>query len=103
MTEEEKMDKKLAEMETRRIKQYLIDREGKIHKYKGTEWKSSLHDAIAGELFPGVPLPGDLVNKLGWVVVGNSKWVNPVCRKNLTQAQINTLDRLRLFDATRII
>lgn len=97
------MKDKIKKLEERKKRQFLIDRNGKTHKYKDSEWKSSLHDAIAKKLFPNVILPADHVNKLGWVTVGNDKYVVPICRKDLSQAQINTLDKLGLLEITKII
>ena len=73
---------------------YLIDRLGKVHKHSGFEYEGSIHKSIAESLFPKVKHAEDHVNKMGYVTVRSNKWMKEICGRELSQAQINTLDRL---------
>ena len=83
--------------------EYLIDRKGKIHRYLGDLTKNiySFHHAIArqvlGDDFKGDPLD-HLYITLGWVMVGSSVYDCPIIDKEPSQAQIDMLFDLGLYD-----
>jgi len=86
----------------RREKEYLIDREGKMHKYQGDLSKAiySFHYAIAeqvlGEDFEN---PEDhLYQNLGWIMVGSSVYNCAIIDKEPSQKQIDVLFDLGLYD-----
>jgi len=80
--------------------QYWIDRSGKIHKYKGSLNREcvSIHYEIVNTLFPDVPHAKQYVEKLGWCMVGSTVYSTPIIEIKPSQAQINTLDKLGLYD-----
>lgn len=83
--------------------QFWIDRQGKVHKYMGDMYDeiTSFHYEIAHTLFPDIKYPNspdDYLSKAGWVLVGSTVYNTPIIHKRPTQAQINTLDRLELYD-----
>jgi len=99
-----RVEKRLdSALELEKAEKYLIDRQGKVHKYKGKVSVPSFHNAIARRLFPDAMLADDYVNRLGWVTVGNGKWKVPVCYRELSQAQISTLSRKGLLSEVKII
>ena len=85
--------------------QYFIDTDGVIRKWKLSPTKAadyiSLHYGIAAVLFPDIIYPKDPkdhVMKLGWVLVGSTVYGSPIIDKCPTQAQLNTLLDLDLYD-----
>jgi hypothetical protein len=85
--------------------QYYIDCEGKIIKWKKSIKKcsayTSVHYAIADDLFPNFVFPNDPIDyvmKLGWILCGSTIYNYPFSNKPPTQAQINKLDELGMYD-----
>jgi hypothetical protein len=83
--------------------QYFIDLQGNVHKYTLKEGEDieeiySIHLHIAEDLFPNVHNPDDYVCRLGWITIGSSVYSTPVCEKEPTQAQINTMFTLGLLN-----
>jgi hypothetical protein len=89
----------------RREKQYWIDRLGKIYKYNGDlgEEITSMHSEIASVLYPESNCPTDILSDLGWVTVGSVAYMSPVIHKKPSQAQINILIELGLYEYLKII
>lgn len=85
-------------------KQYYIDRSGKIHKLdiNNIDYKIddivSFHYEIAKQIYPDVKSPDDVLMNLGWVMVGSCVYSIPIIHKKPTQAQLNKLDKLGLYD-----
>lgn len=89
------------ERNTKRVEtQYWIDRIGHVHKYKGEVDIDivSLHSEIAWQLFPDLNDPKTKLVKNGWIQVGSVVFACPIISKKPSQSQINTLDRLGLYD-----
>ncbi|MFW5847729.1 MAG: hypothetical protein ACOCVF_02305 [bacterium] len=87
-------------------KEFWIDRSGKIHKFKGditVDGYVSFHSEIASRLFPQSNRATDILFNLGWVMVGSTVYHIPIIHKKPTQSQINTLDKLGLFDELHIL
>ena len=83
----------------RRQKQYWIDRLGEIHKFEGDlslEY-TSLHNEIAAQFYPESNRPTDILMDLGWVMVGSVVHPRPIIHKEPSQAQINKLFELDLY------
>ena len=79
--------------------QFYIDLTGKVHKLKGNvENIISIHYSIVHKLFPDIDNPDEYVKNLGWILCGSSVYGDPIIHKKPTQAQINTLNELNLFD-----
>ena len=78
-------------------RQFWIDPQGKIYKFTGQFEEAleivSLHYWIALEIFPDAEYPQDSLIKLGWIPRGLT--VAKDYTKEPTQAQINTIDKLR--------
>ena len=85
--------------ENRKKEQYFIDRDGKCHKFKGDDSDIiSIHYEIAHSLYPDAKNPDNILMNLGWILVGSSVYSSPIIHKKPTQAQINKLYDLNLFD-----
>lgn len=92
----------IIEQNKKRIEyQYWIDRAGKVHKFNGdlTCTYVSLHSEIASELYPESNRPTDILMNLGWIMVGSTVYSHPIIHKKPSQAQINKLDELELYDS----
>jgi hypothetical protein len=85
--------------------QYYIDRSGRIHKYDGDLHGEihSMHYEIAKKLYPNHDRPQDVLNKLGWVIIGSTVYNNPIIYIKPSQAQINKLDRLGYLNQLLIL
>jgi hypothetical protein len=83
--------------------EYLIDREGKIQKYKGKLNIEiiSMHTEIECQFYPEAR--HHVVDDLGWITIGSTMYNYPVIKIEPTQAQINTLDQLDLLDRLHIL
>jgi hypothetical protein len=82
-------------------KEYWIDCFGKIHKYEGelNENLFSLHNEIAEKFYPKSTDPMDILLRLGWIRIGSVADSSKVKISKLpTQAQINTLDKLGIYE-----
>lgn len=82
-------------------KQYFIDRRGKVHKYKGNieDEICSIHNRIADDLFPKVMGNAqDYIMQRGWILIGSCVYSTPISKKKPTQAQINKLFDLGLYE-----
>jgi len=94
------------ETEDERIdKQYYIDTYGKVVKIKNNQTDEivSIHYAIAKENFPELEYPEDFVmEKLGWIKIGSLGGPPVSIKKEPTQAQINKLDILGLYNMLHI-
>ena len=79
----------------RALKEYFINPEGKIRKWKGTlkeldEWTST-HALIASKIVgTSHGRETDTLHKLGWIAMGSAVYGNRI-KNEPTQAQINTL------------
>ena len=84
----------------RQKNEFFINRYGKVIKYNGdlTGEICSFHSEIASQVFPNTDYASDTLMKLGWVMVGSSAYSTPIINKKPTQAQINKLDKLGLYD-----
>lgn len=84
--------------------QFFIDPEGKVCKYivgdDDVEEIISVHAAIAEQLFGHLNIddPETYMMDLGWILVGSCVYHQPIIHKYPTQAQINTLDALNLYN-----
>ena len=88
----------------RKKKEFWIDTYGKIHKFKGdlSQEYTSLHAEIVYSLFPDKLRPEKYVDDLGWVKVASVVYGVPICYREPTQAQMNTLFDLGLFEKLHI-
>lgn len=85
--------------ENRKENQYFIDTIGKVHKFKGDDEDIiSIHYEIAHKLYPNSERPDDLLMKLGWIMVGSSCYHQPIIHCKPTNAQLNKLFDLKLYD-----
>lgn len=85
--------------ENRKKYQFYIDRKGKVHKYAGnTDDVISIHYQIAHKIYPKEERPEDRLLNEGWVLCGSSVYNCPIIHKKPTQAQIDKLFDLELFD-----
>lgn len=85
--------------EDRKKEQYWIDTVGKCHKFKGDDKDViSIHYEIAKSIYPDSDKPDDVLMNLGWILVGSSVYSCPIIHKKPTQAQINKLYALDLYD-----
>ncbi len=84
----------------RQENQYYIDREGNVHKYLGdlNEEIISIHYLIAKSFFQESRDPEVVLRRLGWVLVGSTVYHHPIINKKPSQAQINKLYELNLYD-----
>lgn len=80
--------------------QFYIDRYGKVHKYCGPMDVSivSMHYEIASAVYPHSDRPTDILDRLGWVMVGSTVYHCPIISKKATNRQIRTLEKLGLYD-----
>jgi hypothetical protein len=78
------------------MKEMLLDRYGKLHKYTGKEAHPiSVHSEIARILYPDLKHPEDYVMELGWIFIG-SRFSSTYSSKKPNQAQINVLYDLKI-------
>lgn len=96
------MDKKynIKNNKERKTKEFWIDRSGNIHKFKGdlTQEYASLHSEIASKLHPDSNRPTDILMGLGWIMIGSTVYSHPICHKKPSQAQINQLFEIGLYE-----
>lgn len=80
-------------------KEFFIDPEGKIHKYKGDLSIEivSIHSEIASVFYPESNRPTDVLLNIGWCMVGSTVYAVPIMNKKPTQQQINKLYELGLY------
>lgn len=88
------MEKWEFELVKERIqKEYWINIDGKIIRYKGSLRNAdnypSLHYEIAEQLYPNIEDPDDYLYNLGWISMGSA--CGRKISKEPSQAQINTL------------
>lgn len=79
----------------------FIDTFGKVYNYRGNkdlDFILSIHCEISQDLYPDNPQPEDFLMRLGWVKVGCSIHNAPIIDKEPTQAQINRLYVMWLYD-----
>lgn len=86
-------------------KEYWIDRQGKIHLFKGdlTKEYPSFHSEIASLLYPDSNRPTDILMDYGWIMVGSTVYNNPIIHSEPSQAQMNKLHDLDLFQKLLIL
>lgn len=89
----------------RQERQYFIDREGNVHKYMGdlNDEIISMHSRIAQSFFQESNNPEEVLRKLGWILVGSTVYHVPIISKKPTQAQINRLFELDLYERLTIL
>ena len=84
--------------------QYLIDPEGKIHRYTG-EFDAdivSFHHEIAQKILPDAEFPLDRLMRKGWIRIGSKVSHYVYSQKEPTQAQINTLVDLDFYQYLKV-
>lgn len=84
----------------RQKQQFYIDREGNVHRYMGdlSEEIISFHYQIAKSFFQESDNPEEVLRKLGWILVGSTVYHAPIIHKKPSQAQINRLFDLGLYN-----
>ena len=89
----------------RQEKQFYIDREGIVRKYGGdlNDEIISIHYRIAKSFFSRSDNPEEVLRKLGWILVGSTVYHAPIISKKPTQAQINRLFELDLYERLTIL
>ena len=85
----------------RQEKQFYIDREGIVRKYEGdlNDEIISIHYRIAKSFFSQSDNPEEVLRKLGWILVGSTVYHAPIIHKKPSQAQINKLFELDLYNS----
>ena len=81
-------------------KEFWVSTQGDIYKFDGdlSGEYISLHSEIARQLFPDPKHPKDTLFHLGWVMVGSVVYDCPVIDKPPTQAQINVLNDIGVYE-----
>ena len=92
--------KRLEYNTNRQKNEFFIDRYGKVIKYTGDLDRDicSIHSEIASQIYPDAKYPSDVLMKRGWVMVGSSVYSTPIINIKPTQSQLNTIDKLGLYD-----
>lgn len=81
-------------------KQFYIDRHGKVHKYLGDMYEEvvSIHSEIAYSLYPDMRDPAKYLMECGWILVGSSVYNCPIIDQEPSDAQLDTLEKLGLYE-----
>jgi len=87
-------------------KEFFIDCNGKIYKYHGTDAENitSIHNAIAAELYPDIKHPVEFVMRKGWILVGSVAYNGSLLiHKQPSQSQVDILFDLNMLDYLYIL